>query len=129
MSGAARILTFSLEVGSFFLQFLDWWYAQGGVGGAHTVQGGSQDIPKPPPAITGKHDKYRASIKRQTFQVETCQLIDLFTKDLIPSYPSPKSILRPFWSHFWYKDLVSVASFPALWQEKVPSFQDLWQDK
>jgi len=52
VSGAARILTFSLEVGSFFLQFLDWWYAQGGVGGAHTVQGDSQDIPKPPPAIT-----------------------------------------------------------------------------
>ena len=47
---AARILTFSLEVGSFFLQFLDWWYTQGG---SDTGPGDRQDIPKPPTVITG----------------------------------------------------------------------------
>ena len=64
---AARVLTFSLEVGSFFLQFLDWWYAQRDVGGDRLGLGGGQTIPKPPPTITGKHDKYRASIKKRTF--------------------------------------------------------------
>jgi len=47
---AARILTFSLEVGSFFLQFLDWWYTQGW---SDTGPGDRQDIPKPPTVITG----------------------------------------------------------------------------
>jgi len=49
VSTTARILTFSLEVGSFFLQFLDWWYTQGGptAGDRDT-----QDIPRPPPIIT-----------------------------------------------------------------------------
>ena len=69
VSRVSRVLTFSLEVGSFFLQFLDWWYTQGDGGSEGGGLGGNRTIPKPPPTITGKHDKYRASIKKQTFQV------------------------------------------------------------
>ena len=70
ISTAARVLTFSLEVGSFFLQFLDWWYAHGGSGPGKELQTGFL-IPAPPPPVTGKNDRYRASIKRKAFQVDT----------------------------------------------------------
>ena len=71
ISTAARVLTFSLEVGSFFLQFLDWWYAHGGGSGPGKDHETSVLIPAPPPPVTGKNDRYRASIKRKTFQVDT----------------------------------------------------------
>merc|ERR1711915_313862 len=52
MSTAARVLTFSLEVGSFFLQFLDWWYAHGGGSGPGKDLETNLLIPAPPPPVT-----------------------------------------------------------------------------
>ena len=61
------MLTFSLEVGSFFLQFLDWWYSQDNNNGSQNIN--SSNLPPPPPVITGKSDKFRASIKKRVFKV------------------------------------------------------------
>ena len=88
MSTVARVLTFSLEVGSFFLQFLDWWYSQREGGGEGGGLVGGQTIPKPPPTITGKNDKYRAYIKKQTFQV----LVLVVLNKIIKNYFYPFSL-------------------------------------
>lgn len=45
----AKVVTFSLEVGSFFLQFMDWWYNQERDNGDLRTE----TIPKPPEPVKG----------------------------------------------------------------------------
>lgn len=45
----AKVLTFGLEVGSFFLQFVDWWYNQE----RDTSEAIADSVPKPPSPMKG----------------------------------------------------------------------------
>lgn len=49
VSSMAKLITFSLEVGSFFLQFLEWWYNQD----RESKESMADSIPRPPEPIKG----------------------------------------------------------------------------
>merc|ERR1711971_1186789 len=48
ISSFAKLITFSLETGSFFLQFLDWWYNREDT---PSPAFSSEAIPPPPPLL------------------------------------------------------------------------------
>jgi len=49
VAGAAGAINFGLEIGSFFLQFLDWWYNRE----REELSKHTEEIPQPPPQIEG----------------------------------------------------------------------------